>query len=153
MATITHRTRSEMEQADHLGQAVAYIVLGFFLVAHGVAHTPAFFVQWRLSQPERTVYTTTLLDGRLEVGDAGTRIEGLLWLVAALGFVVTGLRLAWRKRLEPMLLTAITIFSLVLCVLGLPQAWVGAMIDLAILVVLGSILGMRSWETLDREGI
>lgn len=151
MAAITRQIRSETERVRRFSYAFSSIIFGLFLAAHGAAHTLAFFVQWRLSRPQGIVYTTTLLGGRLDVGDVGIRLDGILWLVAALGFVITGLRLAWRRRLEPLPLTTVTIFSLVLCVLGLPQAWVGVVIDVAILVVLAVVLGVRSWEALDRD--
>lgn len=153
MTMVTRITRTESKRDEDLGQTIPCIVLGFFLVAHGVAHTLAFSVQWQFSQAKGIAHTTTLLGGRLDVGDVGIRFDGLLWLVAALGFIVAGMRLAWRKRLEPVLLTATTIFSLVLCVLGLPQAWMGVVIDVAILIVVAAILGVRSWEALDREEI
>lgn len=119
------------------------IAAGVFLALHGIAHSLAFFVQWQLSHPKGVSYTTTLFYGHLNVGDIGIRIEGLLWLVAAAGFVIVGLRLARLRRIEIFPLLSVTLFSLALCVLGLGQAIVGVWIDIAVLAALAVILIVR----------
>ena len=44
------------------------------LAAHGIAHTAGFAVAWRLTASSEIPYHTTLLNGRLDVGDGGGRI-------------------------------------------------------------------------------
>lgn len=121
-------------------RSVAAAVAGIFLALHGIAHTVAFFAQWELSHFKGVSYNTTLFYGKVDVGDVGIRIDGLLWLVAAAAFVVVGLRLAWLRKAEVRPLLAVTLFSLALCVLGLSQAIVGVWIDAAILVGLAVLI-------------
>jgi len=89
-------------------------------------------------------YHTTVLGGRVDLGDIGIRIEGILWLVTALGFIVVGIRLAVLRRLEPLPILEVTLFSVVLCLLGLPEASVGVVIDAVILVALSLFWALRS---------
>lgn len=88
-------------------------------------------------------YRTALLDGRWRVGEAGARLFGVGWLVAAAAFIAVGLglllRRAWWRRLA--LLAAS--FSLPLCLLAWPDAPAGAALDVAIIVaVLLPLSGM-----------
>jgi hypothetical protein len=57
-------------------------LVGFLMMGHGVAHLPGFLVSWQLATLPDLPYSTTLFAGRLDVGDAGTRIlgfSGLPW--------------------------------------------------------------------------
>jgi hypothetical protein len=78
-------------------------------------------------------YRTTLLGGRLDVGDIGIRLVGILWLFACVAFMANGVvALAssawWRNAMVPMALT-----SSVLCVLGLPGAKIGILANALLL--------------------
>ena len=63
-------------------------VLAFFLLAHGVAHLVGFVSSWKLATLAELPYKTTVFSGRIDVGDAGIRVLGVLWLLTALAFLI-----------------------------------------------------------------
>ena len=112
------------------------IGLALFLLAHGVAHLVGFAGAFRLKSD--IPYHTTLLAGRVDVGDAGMRVMGVLWVVGALLFACAAASLALRAdAFRPLLLVA-ALVSLVLSVLELPSARIGVAIDVAILAALAA---------------
>ena len=108
---------------------------------HGVAHIIGFLGSWKLGEfKDAPPHTTQILNGSIDVGDAGIRIVGLLWLVAAVGYVWVAVSL-WRgssRRVAP-----VTAFSLAMCLVGLPAAIVGVGIDIAIGVGLAALAVAR----------
>jgi hypothetical protein len=81
-------------------------------------------------------YKTTLLAGNLDVGAAGIRVVGLLWLLAAIGFVVAGVAVFTLRPWWGIVTLGVTLFSLALCILGWPDARFGLLINLIILAYL-----------------
>jgi hypothetical protein len=147
VATFLSATRSlPARRRQPVRITLAAVLVGLFLALHGAVHTVAFLVQWELAHPSGLSYHTTVLGGRLDLGAIGIRIDGFLWLVAALGFLAVGLRPAGLRRLEPLPIAGVTVFSLALCLLGLPEASVGVVIDSAILVALAVVLAVRAWR-------
>jgi hypothetical protein len=67
-----------------------HIILGIFLIAHGVAHLVGFVTHWKIASIEDMPYKTTLLSGFFDVGDVGIRIVGILWLLTGLAFAMVG---------------------------------------------------------------
>ena len=61
---------------------------------------------------------------------------GLLWLLAAVGFIAVGVGLVWRGKPWRIPIAAIAILSLILCVLAWPDSAFGAVIDVVILAAL-----------------
>ncbi len=112
------------------------IVVAGLLIIHGVAHLPGFVVPWRLASPREMPYKTTLFAGVVNVGDAGIRVVGLLWLMAALALGACGIvvlvRAPWWM---PVTLTA-ALFSLFLSIVGWPESRIGVFVNLAILALL-----------------
>ena len=74
-------------------------------------------------------YSTKLLAGRVNIGDGGIRIFGLLWVVAAIGFVLAGIGLLFSASWWWTLTIGTAVFSFLLCILGLPVAKFGALIS------------------------
>lgn len=111
------------------------LALSAFLIAHGVAHVVGFAVPWRLVKTSDVPYRTTLLAGTIDVGDAGARAVGVIWLLAALAFALIGSAVlaGWNVRLP--LFVALG-FSLGLCVLGWPDARIGVVVNAALLGLL-----------------
>ena len=97
-------------------------LLSFLLFAHGVAHLVGFVSSWKLATLAELPYKTTIVAGRIDVGDGGIRVIGVLWLLAALAFLVAAGAVAaatgWAGRFT--LVAVVT--SLVLCVAGWPDA-------------------------------
>lgn len=112
------------------------LFLASFLVLHGFAHMVGFAGAFKLSQD--IPYKTTILSGRLDLGPTGIRVVGLIWLAAAMTFVLIGLAgladQAWWLRAG----VAASIVSLLLCMVELPEARVGMAINTIIIL---SIIG------------
>ncbi|HET7230942.1 MAG TPA: hypothetical protein VFJ16_13110 [Longimicrobium sp.] len=109
----------------------AAVVLGF----HGLIHLMGTVAYCRLGEIDGLPYRTTLLGGRLDVGDGGMMVVGLLWAVAAAGLVTAAAGWlagwnAWTAVLIPA-----TLLSLVLTALDWSMAFRGTMVDVAILAL------------------
>jgi hypothetical protein len=106
------------------------------LLGHGVAHFVGFGHAWRLLTPDPIPYRTTLAGRYLDVGDEGIRAIGVLWLVVGLAFIVTSaaalLRLPWWMGLAGV----VAGMSLLLCLLGWPDAYVGLVLNVLIIAAL-----------------
>ena len=68
-----------------------HVALIGVLIVHGIAHLPGFAVPWQLITSAELPYRTTILAGRIDIGDVGVRTVGLAWAVAAAAFIA----LAW----------------------------------------------------------
>ncbi len=110
--------------------AAAVVVAG-----HGLIHLIGFVVPWGIARPEGFPYRTTALDGAIVLGDTGARVVGLVWLACAVGFVVAGLGIWRRTRWALPLAASLAIVSILVCVLGLPEAVAGVVMNTIILVI------------------
>jgi len=119
------------------------IALAVIAGIHGLIHLLGFVAYWPLAKISETPYKTTLLGGRLDIGAAGMKVYSLLWLLAALSFVIAAVALAIGKSRWAPLMLAAALLSLVLCILDWEAAFRGALIDLALLLVLGVVFGLR----------
>jgi len=119
-------------------------VLALLLVAHGVAHLVGFVSSWKLATLAELPYKTTVLAGRVDVGDAGIRMMGVLWLLATLALLVAAFGVAaeagWAGRFTLAAVTA----SVILCVVGWPDARIGVAVNvgLALLLAIGARLDL-----------
>ena len=109
----------------------AAVVLGF----HGLIHLMGTMAYCRLGEIEGLPYRTSLLGGRVDVGDGGMMVVGLLWAVAAAGLVAAAVGWlagwhAWQTVLVPA-----TLLSLVLTALDWSMAFRGTLVDVAILAL------------------
>ena len=119
------------------------IVLVVFITLHGLIHLMGFVAYWPLAKISELPYKTNLLAGRWEVGAGGMRLFSLAWLLAALAFLVAAAALAFGRPVWAPLLLVAVLFSLILCVLDWAAAFRGAWINLALLLVLGLVFGLR----------
>jgi hypothetical protein len=118
-------------------------IAAVLLALHGVIHLIGFVTPWRIASLEGFAYRTTLLNGALDVGDAGVRVVGLVWLCLAVGFVAAGYGV-WRGKPWAIGLTSVLAgMSLVVCLLGLPETFAGIAINVAILAVVGYVVFVR----------
>ena len=115
------------------------IALAVLMALHGIAHSPGFATSWHLTPAGGVPYKTTVLGGRLDLGDGGIRAVGILWLAVAVAFLVaataTVLDASWWRSAA--LVTALA--SLALSLLELPLARVGVLINLFILVMVWAL--------------
>jgi hypothetical protein len=116
-------------------------VLAFVLAAHGVAHLVGFVSSWQLATLAELPYKTTIFSGRLDVGDAGIRVIGVLWLLGAVAFLVTAIALTTGMGWAGRLMLAAVIASALLCVAAWPDARLGLAVNLALALVL--VFGAR----------
>jgi hypothetical protein len=109
--------------------------LAFLALGHGIAHGVGFVVPWKLVTFPEQPYRTTILGGLLDIGAAGVRVVGLVWLALAIAFVVTGMAVwtdaSWWPRLLPWLALA----SVALCLLELPDTRFGLAANFGVLAM------------------
>ena len=110
--------------------------LALLMVLHGITHLAGFAGSFRLSEAANIPYKTTVLGGRVDLGNGGIRVMGILWLVLAFVFVVvaagTALDTTWWVRVAAVVAT----LSLAMTLLEMPQARIGLFVNLAILAAL-----------------
>jgi hypothetical protein len=112
------------------------IVLSLFLLAHGVAHLVGFVSSFKLATLPELSYKTTVFSGRIDVGEGGIRVMGLLWLLTALAFLVAAGAVATAMDSAPRVMLAAVIVSLTLCVVGWPDARIGVAVNLGLILLL-----------------
>jgi len=123
-----------------------HIALAVILFGHGFAHLVGFVVPWRIATLNEMPYKTTVFAGLINVGDLGIRVIGILWLIAALAFAVSGIgvlaRLSWWLPVT----VIVAVFSFILCIIGWPDSRIGVFINVAIVAFL--LVGKQmSWLT------
>jgi len=109
------------------------------LAAHGAAHSLAFAVAWKLTEPEDLPYTTKIF-GSVDLGAVGIRIVGLLWLAALAAFLLAA----------ALTVFAATVLSTLLCLTQPGRAAVGLAIDAALLVGL-LVVASRGHRSVDHH--
>jgi hypothetical protein len=115
---------------------VLVIVGAVVLVLHGLIHLMGTAAYLKLTNVAGIPYKTTLLNGRLDVGDTGIRVFGVLWAVAALGFVVAAVALFARSPWWRAVLLPVTGLSLALTALDWNVAFAGFFVNVTVLAVL-----------------
>ena len=111
-------------------------LLGRFLGLHGTVHLLGFVIPWKIATLEDAPYKTTLLAGKLDVGDVGIRIVGALWLAVAIAFVASGIGVLTVQPWWRAVAVVGAGVSLGLCVLSWPDAPFGVVLNLVILALL-----------------
>ena len=106
-------------------------MLAAFLLAHGLAHLVGLAGSWQLGTG--IPHKTTLLSGRLDLGETGIRAFGVVWLIGALGFAAAAAALILADPHWTTLVLAAAAFSLVISLLALPDAHVGVWINVVLL--------------------
>jgi hypothetical protein len=115
---------------------LALAVVVVVLVLHGLIHLIGTTVYLKLADIQGFTYKTTLVGGRLDVGDAGIRLFGAMWILPALGFIgaAAALSAGWEWWRPVLLVT--TLLSLALTTLDWSVAFAGAIVNLVVLVLL-----------------
>lgn len=113
-----------------------YYAAAFIIFAHGLIHLIGVVVYWQLAVVNEIPYKTTLLGGRWDIGETGTRIFGLLWLLGTIGFVTAAAGMVFRADWWQPVLLVTTLFSLVITILDWDAAKFGAITNIIILIIL-----------------
>jgi hypothetical protein len=112
------------------------ILIAFLFVIHGFAHLPGFVVAWRITKMEEMPYKTTLLAGKLDIGDTGIRIMGIFWLLGALSFLILGVSVLLQKDWWAIAALPVAGVSTILCILGWPESRIILILNVLILIAL-----------------
>ena len=123
-------------------------IAAVLLVLHGLIHLMGTTVYLQFGQIQGLPYKTTLLDARWDLGENGIRVFGALWVLPALGFVLSAMALLGSWASWQPLLIGVTILSLALTVLDWSAAYAGAIFNVVILGIV--LLGSRLTEWLGR---
>lgn len=126
---------------------IMLIVATVVLVLHGLIHLMGTVAYMKLGVIQQLPYKTTVLGGRWDLGASGIAAYGVLWAVAAIGFVVAALAFwfGWAGR-QPLLL-GVTLLSLTLTALDWDVAFAGVILNIAILALLWLGPRLTSWFT------
>lgn len=119
------------------------LIIGAVLAVHGAIHLMGFLAYWKITEFEGLAYPTSLLGGLLGAPDGLVRALGVLWLIAAVGFMLGARALVTQRAWWWRALAAVTLLSLALSVLGWPEAQFGFVINV---VILGCLL-LDRWLT------
>lgn len=119
-----------------------YIAFGVLLVLHGFAHLVGFAGSWGLSS--NIVPQTHLLNGRIPLGLEAMRLIGILWAVLAAAFVFAAVGVTRQESWWPTATIGVAFASLVMCVLGLPEAKLGVILNILIIVAVGSLVVLKT---------
>ncbi|MDH3735009.1 MAG: ABC transporter permease [Gemmatimonadota bacterium] len=106
------------------------------LVLHGIAHLVGFIAPWRILEMTEVPYKTTVLGGAIDVGDAGIRVVGVLWLIAAIAFAASAMGLLTHALWWRGMALSVTGLSIILTASELPRTKIGLALNVAILLVL-----------------
>lgn len=109
------------------------VLAGVLFSLHAAAHLVGFAGAFRLAAS--VPHHTTAFYGQLLLGERATRAAGVGWLLAASGFAIVAAGAFADAPWWPRLVVAAAAVSLAMCLLYLPQARVGAALNLALLVV------------------
>ena len=108
--------------------------LALLFLAHGIAHLVGFLGPFRLSA--QVPYRSTVLGGRVDLGDTGIRTVGVVWLGLALAYAAVATATALDRPGWPTWALVVTAVSTLLCILALPDTRVGLVVNLALLGLL-----------------
>ncbi len=117
------------------------IVAALLLAMHGIAH---------LARVRAAFWPSPLEPNQVRY--LGRKLGGLVWLLAALGFVATAGLLMIRSETWTTTLLWAAGGSLLMCLLSWPQAKIGLFIDVLLLVMALLLTPSNSWQLLATNG-
>ena len=112
------------------------LILAGLMTLHGIAHLVGFAGAWQLAPAKEIPYKTTVLGGHLQLGDTGIRVMGVLWLFAAVAFVVAAGGAVFNVRWWTNAALIVTAVSLAMTIIEWPEARFGFVVNVAILAAL-----------------
>jgi hypothetical protein len=112
------------------------IIAAIILALHGLIHLMGAAAYLKLANVQGLPYKTTVLGGRWDLGELGIGIFGVLWAIAAIGFVVATIAWLMNKNWWRPALVVVTLLSLVLTALDWETAKTGVAVNLVNLAIL-----------------
>jgi hypothetical protein len=123
------------------------IIASLVLIMHGLIHLMGTTAYLKLADIKALPYKTTLLGGQWNLGANGIAVYGVLWALAAVGFIVAGVAVIASWSWWQPVLVGVTLFSLVLTLLDWGVAYAGVIINIVILTVLWVGPRIANWFT------
>jgi hypothetical protein len=108
------------------------IALALVFVAHGIAHLVGVAGSWSLSPA--IPFHSTIFGGRIDIGGAGMRGLGFVWLLTALAFAVAAFGVYTASPWWRAFTFVVAAVSLVLSAAEWPAARIGVAVNLGIIV-------------------
>lgn len=124
------------------------LLLAILFVTHGFAHLVGFVIPWRIATMEEMPYKTSILKGKINLGNTGIRIYGLFWLLLALAFFAIAAVLLFHQDWWTSASLYVAIVSLFFCILGWPDARIGVVVNLLIIFVIPTVVRL-GWITIE----
>lgn len=112
------------------------IAIALAMVLHGAAHLVGLAESWQWSMTEAVPYKTTVFNGRVDLGRAGIRAVGLVWLLAALVFGLAAAGAVMRTDWWTQMAMMAAIGSLILSLAWLPEARIGVPVNVVLIATL-----------------
>jgi hypothetical protein len=112
------------------------VPLAFVLACHGLIHLMGAAAYLKLGSIQGLAYKTTVLGGRLDLGEFGIGVFGALWAFAALGFISSVSGMLTNQTWWRTVLLIVTLLSTILTILDSSVAFIGVLVNVAILVML-----------------
>lgn len=110
--------------------------VGIYMFVHGFAHVVGFLISWKLVNDKDTPYKTTILAGKFDMGDTGTRVLGLLWLLTGIAFFVLSYGVIMQTSWWKLNTYYVIGFSTFLSILALPDTVYGILANILLLLFL-----------------
>lgn len=120
------------------------IAIAILMALHGVAHLVGFVGSWQLTGPNGSIPDkTTLLAGKLALDGSGVRTMGIFWLLTAVAYWVASVAALMNLQWWMLAALGVTLFSLMLCIVALPETRIGVAVNL---LILGALLVGERFE-------
>lgn len=128
------------------------LIIALVLILHGIGHTMGFFASWT-SVPMGFRDQPWIFSGDIIMSSDVGRAFGLLWLVALIGFVGSGLGLLFNYDWWKSLAIASSVISLIVIIPWWNTVATGAqiaavLVDVIVIMVLSLPIGDRLIESL-----
>ena len=112
------------------------LAIAVLVFVHAIAHLLQFADAFRLIPAGGIPSRTTLLDGRLDVGNGGIRLMGMLWLTLAIAFTAVTAGMALGTTWWVKVAGVGAMISLVMTFLEAPRAQIGLWTNVVILTAI-----------------
>ena len=119
-----------------MGSIMFTYILAGLLIFHGLVHILGFLIFFEFIEVDTLQYSTTVLGGRVNIGAAGIRILGVIWLLIMIAMMAAGVGLLLGTSWWYSLALWSTVASTVVTILGLPDTKFGLAINILVFILL-----------------
>ena len=111
-------------------------IFTIILLIHAIAHLPGFIMAFKLAEIKELPFSTKIFFKKIEIGEIGIKIYGLVWLVLSIIFFVSVLFILFDKPVYKDTVLVASLLSLIISIGGLPETKYGVIINLLIIIYL-----------------